>query len=819
MTRAQAGAPVKLDVSKVDLTTLDPATLDFAALRPADVLALSTRYHERGDHLKALQVLQGEITDLEVGVVRDPATSALLHYLAADAERRLRRFEPALESLVRSEDCLHECVSELDPGTAAGRTLSDWAETLYCSYIGLRGWIFQDWGALDTAQALFERQRAELDRLAELGIDVSRVRGDADKQWANLAMQTAAPERIEALLSEREARGDPDAVIRAYLKLRLAGALGERSRRQGLGLERVRAAFAAAFDEPELEPIDRIFGELWLADLELEDDHAAARELWRSAGARMEELAASGSRARRSWVALGARLAETSEERASWRATVASEIEAFLAEWRALDVREGGYGLLSVSDPRLLYCEYTALARELDGEELGARAALELLARAHAESTLARKLGAQAPTLEEIREALCPRPDQGVLVYLAASARGWVFALDRSTLRALPFSCGHELEGSRRSLVRELLASGGLWTDAARTAARELARLLLPGELRAWLEGRSSIAVCGLDLFLGDVPFELLDLGEGRLVGAEKSVWNLPPLAASVEIARRAARAGPVAPGACLLAAPTLSPEIAAVFGLTGFQLDAGTLAAILDVFPPGARKVLVGDQANAGALAEPGQPVLQFLAHGAFDEARSRSAELVLAATDARDDGLLSVSDVERIWHGRSAPSLVLLTACRAGRGVQRCGDYGATDLGGAFLACGTRAVVASPYDLDLAVVCRLSDVFYEALESGADAAEALRRARVELSRDPDFAASMQPSLLRAIGFAPAPFLPAIEASDAGAESGGGAGVSETSPALGVILSSSGALACLLVLGGWFLVRARRRTAVKGSG
>jgi len=751
-----------------DLATLDPATLDYRALRPVGAQKLFWQLVARGDFAKALGVLQGEIAELEAMETRDPATIALFYCLTADTQRVLRRFEPAFESLETSERLLSEFLSDLDPTDDANRALWDWGETLRTGHIGERGWIHQDLGAYDTALSLFEQEQAELDALADAGIDVRGVRLDADKRWANLAVLTQNPERIEALLAKRRSAGELTEPTKAYLQLRLAIGLHGSALGGGEALTRAREAYLVALQEPALEPIDHAYGELGLARLESDDGRREeARALWNSVGRTLEELSSSDPRIRRAWVAFGASLAENAEERTRWMESLRREIELFLDEWHALDVREDGYGLMSSSSVLGLFSEFTQVAQDVEGEEHGTRMALEILARAHAESTLARQLGAAVPTVEEIRAALCPRPGQGVLVYLAGPSRSWVFALDSRSLRALPLVAASGREAPRKRLVRELLASGGIWSEDARVAARELTAELLPAELQAQIEGWHSIAVCGLDLFLGDVPFELLELEGGRTVGAEKAVWWLPPLAASVELARRAARVPPAAPGIRLIAAPALSPTLREGRQLAEFELVAEQLEAMLGAFPPETRSVFLGADAHVGALHGALPPVLQFLAHATFDERRARSAELALAAGPAGDDGLLSAIDVERRWSESPAPRLVVLTACRAGRSVSRHGDFGATDLAGAFLGRGSSAVVASPYDLDLALACRLSSLFYAALARGADAADALRQSRAELARDPEFASSAQPFLMRAIGFAPAPCAPFADVAE----------------------------------------------------
>lgn len=659
-------------------------------------------------------------------------------------------------------------MAALDPGAPTSKAVAEWAAKMRCAFLGLRGWMQQDWGALEAAAETFAAEQREVERLAGLNIDVGQIRLAADRHVANLAMLTGSPERIEALLEANPERAPSE---RAYLRLRWAGAVRERTRRAGTGPEPARAALTAAMEEA-LEPIDRVSCALWLADLELDAGQPArARELWSTAGQHLEARAGDGARAHRRWVGLGARLAESREEQERWRTAVAEEIEAYLGEWRGLESREGGYGLFHVDDALILFCEWTRLSLALDGPELGAQHALETLARAQTETVLARRLSAAAPTLEDVRAALCPAPGQGVLAYLIGPSRSWAFALDQSGLAAVPLPGYPSIEGPRARLVTALLASGGAWDEAGRAAARELTAALLPLELQERLARWRSLAVCGLDLLLGDVPFELLELGQGRRVGLELGLWNLPSLPAGVALARRAASAAWVAPEVLLVAAPEHNPDSSSPDPAPLFELEPPRVEQLLAPYPADRRQVRLGPRASAAAFEE-GQPsVVHVVAHGAFDPALPGGAELLLAPMGPEDDGRFSSADVERVWSSRAAPRLVALSACRASRGVTRRGDWGASGLAGAFLAQGVQAVVASPYDLDLDLACALGSAMHAALARGADAAEALRHARAELAADPDFAPSAQPLLTRAFGIAPAPFEPWIgdDEDDAG--------------------------------------------------
>jgi hypothetical protein len=777
----------------------EPATLDFARLSQERVLALVAESHARGDRVRALAILAGALDALTRQAHAPQQLFVQYHFHRAEALRSLRRFEEALDA---SEECrrwLARLLDETDPLDPRNETLLTWAENERCSLIGQRGWIFLEWGRIEAARALFEEEREELEALGELRSTESWV--DSLMHRASLAATTGSPETAAALLAEGDA--SIPARARAFLRLSRATAGFERARREGQPLEAVHALFEEALTDPELAPIARVSAELRLAELALaRERHLVAREHWQRAGRTLEDLGASGAEVQRRWIACGASLAEPAEH-SEWLRRLEGEIDALLAEWGALDSSEDGHGFLHFNDALQLFGELTALSLALDGPELGARRALESLARAHAAGRLARQLRASAPTVAELREFLCPTPDQGLLVYLAGPVTSWVFALDPGRLRAFPLDSSYVLERQARVLMRALLATGEAWDDEGRRAARELARVLVPAELESWIEGWRALVVCGLDLFRGDVPFELLDLGGRGPLGTRKAVWNLPSLAAGVEQARRERARPPARPALRLVAAPALTPEVAGRYDLDLFELGSERLQRILASFAETGHDVRSGAEAHAGALVD-APTVLQFLAHGIYDEARSPGAELALTARLGEDDGLLSGRDVERALAQYGAPRLAVLTACRAGRAAVRAGDAGSVGLTGGFLAGGTSVVVAAACDLDLDLACHASGAFYAALVGGADVAEALRLARAELARSERFGTSAQPGLMRAIGFAPRAF-PVREGRETSSLIAGGAG--RRALVLGLI-------ALALALG----VLGARRRSLRGS-
>ncbi|MCE9595581.1 MAG: CHAT domain-containing protein [Planctomycetes bacterium] len=581
---------------------------------------------------------------------------------------------------------------------------------------------------------------------------------------AGIAMMLGEPARVERVLEEEAPLYAEHLAARAVLKLQLGFAWLEVARREARpeDAQRARESLEAALADTELSERERTSGTLRLAELELEQHHLErARELWRSADAALAAQGASKSREMRRSRVLAARLALESErdsvELVRLRDELSDELDAFLDEWRAIGAREGGYGLMHHDLTLSLFNEFTRLALATEGDEVGARHAFAKLMEAHAASSLARRLSAPAPTLEELRDVLVSDAGHGALVYLAGPARSYVFALDRERLTVHEIADEFAIERARRVLVGELLATGGgvLGSEAC-SASRTLAAELLPPDVRARIATWRTVGACGLDLFLGDVPFEALDLGDGRMLGVDRATYVLPSLAVGAALARESTRAlGPLT-AVRLLAMPVVAPRIATEYELAPLELSDRAIDDVLAAYPEELRAIVRRGDARPGAMlgsGSDGVQVLQILAHGVRNETNPHGASFALTPEDAQDDGLFDARDVERTYANRAAPAVVVATACRAGSGAQRRGDAAATDLVGAFLGAGSRVVLASSYDIDLEVARRLSKRFHAELWSGASPAEALRIAREELLGDPQFAALAQPLLVRIVG------------------------------------------------------------------
>jgi len=122
---------------------------------------------------------------------------------------------------------------------------------------------------------------------------------------------------------------------------------------------------------------------------------------------------------------------------------------------------------------------------------------------------------------------------------------------------------------------------------------------------------------------------------------------------------------------------------------------------------------------------------VLHLAVHGFADTQYPERSALVLG-TDPKsgDDGLLQVREIIRL---RLNAELTTLSACDTGVGKLQ-GQEGVSSLVEAFLAAGSKSVVASLWSADDTFASALMDRFYLRLGRGEDTGSALRDAKLDL-------------------------------------------------------------------------------------
>lgn len=160
---------------------------------------------------------------------------------------------------------------------------------------------------------------------------------------------------------------------------------------------------------------------------------------------------------------------------------------------------------------------------------------------------------------------------------------------------------------------------------------------------------------------------------------------------------------------------------VAAGPGLPGAQTEAEDVAAMYQT------TALAGASASAQAVTDAldGADVAHLAAHGHLHLHNPLFSSLRFA------DGPLTVYDLERLHR---PPQLVVLAACDAGRPVVASGDE-LLGLSAAFIAQGTRQIVAPVTTIPDVQATGFMVAFHRALGSGIPAAAALAQAQRELA------------------------------------------------------------------------------------
>lgn len=644
-------------------------------------------------------------------------------------------------------------------------------------------------GPADLAMATVHRERAllligvglqdmavpELTAAQDLAdsIDEPWLLADVLLQELVLAVAMDAYDRLVSTLEAARAAewyADVDRQVQRQHTLVLAIGRAEHERLNPGVVREARELFEAVLADPELPTEYRRLGELWLADLHVEDGRLDdAQELLARVRTSLESEESPcardiPSRHEVDLEVLEAQLAlargGTGAELEAALAAARGAFESLLDRWSAIPERDAGIGLIHSRDLLSVTEAVVSLTLAVEGPEAGPRSALEEVARAQAAGSLARALGVSAPSVEEVLASGLVPETGGLLVYLPGAGHSHAFCVDAQGISAYPVAPTYRLDPARRDLERELgrALRAGQWPATLDDARRVLSELLLPDEVGARIAGWDSLVVVGTD-GLGYVPFELLIGPDGEALGDRRAVSYLPSLAVGVELARRASRQPAPVAGLMVVAAPDAPagyedshPQLTPLpFGQPEEELLLGACA--ID-----RRAVLRGGEASLEALLGAdlrGDLALHLVAHGVRTERIERPQGLLLAGAGGPPQ-VLSPSLAESL----KAPPMVVVTACSAWRGPLRRGDDGRHHLAGALFLAGARSVLISGLETDYQSTLALMGAFYEGLSHrGLSPAAALRFARSERSSE------LGPGryLVHATGLATAPLLQAV--------------------------------------------------------
>lgn len=371
------------------------------------------------------------------------------------------------------------------------------------------------------------------------------------------------------------------------------------------------------------------------------------------------------------------------------------------------------------------------------------RAAFDALQGYKARTLLERMLGPDAwpadapaeapPTLARLQDSIL-RPDEVVLDFYLGADGSLMFAASRHGCRAVPLPPAAQL-GQQVRLFLELAAAppaAGLGADVLQPAARRLAAEFY-GPVAAEL-GSARRVVIAADGVLNRLPFELLP--QDTAAGAPIALGDV------VEVAR--------VPSLTVLAKLRQEAPLAATRGL--LVLDS-TDRDGPDALPGAAREVaglrsryrdVTVERPGCGAAdgnwaaALPPHVVLHVPTHTETYDQRPWNSRIALGRDGNGATCWLTSADVAA---SRAQAELTVLSGCSSAGGRALSGE-GVLGLTGAFLAAGSRAVVASLWDVDDAATAAFMDRFYRALAGGSSTAGALAAARRDLAGSPATAA-----------------------------------------------------------------------------
>jgi tetratricopeptide (TPR) repeat protein len=419
-----------------------------------------------------------------------------------------------------------------------------------------------------------------------------------------------------------------------------------------------------------------------------------------------------------------------------------AEIERLRAAVDAPGQRAGYFG-----DKRSVYAAAIALLAEMERRSPGggsAERALALVERAKARDLLDRLRTPQRATRPlAARELRARAGGDTLLEYFLTDDRMLLWTVRSGGIRLFDLGARQPLLAAVVAVHRAL--AHGLEPPAG--AVSSLSRALL-GSVSPLPRGDAQLHVAA-DGLLEYLPFELLTDPErpGHPLLEQTTVTYLPSASligwhpephpgspshgAAASDLRFAGVGAPLLPGD----ESTLAGLLVSRFGLGALPGARRELAEVRRLLG-GEGLVLTGGRATEEGVRRAvrrGPRVVHFATHTVIDERAGRGAAILLTPA-AGDDGLLEPAEIAAL--DDRAP-LTVLAACRTSLHPD---DEGRalSSLTGAFLAAGSRAVLATLWDVGDANTAVFMHRFYSRLARGDRPAAALRHAKLELTGDP---------------------------------------------------------------------------------
>lgn len=336
-------------------------------------------------------------------------------------------------------------------------------------------------------------------------------------------------------------------------------------------------------------------------------------------------------------------------------------------------------------------------------------------------------------SLPELQKTL--RPGEVALSFVLSEPHSfrWTIRRDGVAASTLPGRSAIEARAARvRALAR--VPSDGAALEAAAAGLATLLFADLP------LADEAPVVVIPHGV-LNYIPFDILPLGGAPLI-ERHAVSYAPSLNALAQLRRL--RGEPDSFRVLAIGDPVVTPA-APPTAVRGADVDS---LALLGPLPfardelrairrtlPGAADTLSGADATESALRRAGlarYSVIHFATHGLVHDTRPSRSGLLLSR-DGGDDGLLQTTEI----YGLDLRSdLVVLSACQTALGREITGE-GILGLTRAFFFAGSRAVVATLWNLNDRFAAQFIRRFYDGIHDGLAPEEALRRAKISYLHD----------------------------------------------------------------------------------
>jgi CHAT domain-containing protein len=159
-------------------------------------------------------------------------------------------------------------------------------------------------------------------------------------------------------------------------------------------------------------------------------------------------------------------------------------------------------------------------------------------------------------------------------------------------------------------------------------------------------------------------------------------------------------------------------------------------MASIAALIAPDSRRIVSGDEATEAQVKKlplSGYKILHFATHSLLDETVASGSALVLSADPmSEEDGFLQARE---IYNLELNADLVVLSACQTAGGKMEKGE-GIQGLSRAFFCSGSRAVVASLWDVNDESTSDFMKSFYGFLTEGETKQESLRLTKIKMCR-----------------------------------------------------------------------------------